>query len=60
MKKKIVYGLESSRLDDIRWLLDCILDEHGHGATANNITFKQDHYEDGTILSTNIEITVEA
>ena len=59
MSRKIVYGIEIARLDVIRWALDRIIEEHGHGTTASDITFEQETYDDGTILSTHIEITVE-
>ena len=60
MRKKIVYGIQTARIDEIQWLLDCIINENGHGVVARDIHFEQDTYDDGTILSTNLEITVEA
>ena len=59
MRKKIVYGIPSARIDEIQWLLDCILNENGHGTVIRDISFEQDTCGDGTILSTNLEITVE-
>ena len=59
MRKKIVYGIASARIDEIQWLLDCILNENGHGTVIRDISFEQDACGDGTILSTNLEITVE-
>ena len=59
MRKKIVYGIPSARIDEIQWLLDCIINENGHGTVIRDIHFEQDTYDDGTTMSTNLEITVE-
>ena len=59
MRKKIVYGIPSARIDEIQWLLDCILNENGHGTVIRDISFEQNTYNDDTPMSTNLEITVE-
>ena len=59
MRKKIVYGIPSARADEIRWLLDRIIDENGRNTIVRDISFEQNTYNDGTPLSTNLEITVE-
>ena len=59
MRKKIVYGIPSARIDEIRWLLDCIIDENGRNTIVRDISFEQNTYNDDTPLSTNLEITVE-
>ena len=59
MRKKIVYGIPSARADEIRWLLDCIIDENGRNTIVRDISFEQNTYNDDTPLSTNLEITVE-
>ena len=59
MRKKIVYGIQTARTDEIRWLLDCIIDENGRNTIVRDISFEQNTYNDDTPLSTNLEITVE-
>ena len=59
MRKKIVYGIPSARADEIRWLLDCIIDENGRNTIVRDISFEQNTYNDDTPMSTNLEITVE-
>lgn len=59
MRKKIVYGIQTARIDEIRWLLDCIIDENGRNTIVRDISFEQNTYNDDTPLSTNLEITVE-
>ena len=59
MRKKIVYGIPSAHADEIRWLLDCIIDENGRNTIVRDISFEQNTYDNGTPMSTNLEITVE-
>ena len=59
MRKKIVYGIPSARADEIRWLLDCIIDENGRNTIVRDISFEPNTYNDGSALTTNLEITVE-
>ena len=55
MRKKIVYGIPSARIDEIQWRLDFILNENGHGTVIRDISFEQDTCGDGTILSANLD-----
>ena len=59
MRMKIVYGIPSARADEIRWLLDCIIDENGRNTIVRDISFEPNTYNDDTPMSTNLEITVE-
>ena len=44
MRKKIVYGITSARADEIRWLLDCIIDENGRNTIVRDISFEPNTY----------------
>ena len=59
MRKKIVYGIPSAHADEIRWLLDCIINENGRNTIVRDISFEQNTYDNGTPMPTNLEITVE-